>query len=69
LLEPTSEQGSDVRTGFARVHSNEHTRSALLALEVLAERAPGSAKSAIVKGWSAGDTANSIGSEEFFGHR
>src|SRR4029077_5466905 len=58
----------NVRAGFARVHTDEHMRCTMFALEIGAERAPSGIKSGVVQRWRAGDPANPVGSEQLFGH-
>ncbi len=57
-----------MRAGFASVHADENVGGGVLAEQIGGERAPGGKKSGVIERRSAGNAANSIGSEKFFGH-
>jgi len=57
-----------VRTGFARVHANEHASGGMFTEQIGGQRPAGGKKSGVVERRGAGNAANAIGSEEFFGH-
>ena len=58
-----------MRAGFARVHADEDAGRAMLTAQVGAKRAACRVKSRIVQRRSAGDAADSVRAEEFFGHK
>src|SRR5580658_1353155 len=68
LREASGEKRRDVRTGFAGVHADEHVGRGVLAEQISGERAAGGEKSSVVEGRRAGNAANAVGSEKFFGH-
>ena len=57
-----------MRTGFARVHANEDVSCAMLASQILAERASSGVESGVVQRRRARDAANPVGSKKLFGH-
>jgi len=57
-----------MRTGFTGVHANEDVGGAVFALESNAESAAGGEESGVVKRRSAGDAADTVGTEKIFGH-
>lgn len=57
-----------MRAGFARVHANEHMSGGMFAEQIGGERPAGGKKSGVVERRGAGNAANAISSEEFFGH-
>src|ERR1700693_3078107 len=67
-MQTGSEKRSDVRAGFARIHADEHVRGGTGLLEISAESAAGGVESSVVQRWCAGGAANTIGTEELFGH-
>ena len=68
LRESGGEKSGDVRAGFARVHADEDVSGGVLAAQIGSERAARGIKSGVVERRSAGNAANSISSEKFFGH-
>jgi hypothetical protein len=58
----------DVRAGFAGIHADEHVGGRMLPQQISAEGAAGGEERGVIERRSAGDTANSVRSEEFFGH-
>ena len=68
LREARSEESGDVRAGFSRVHADENVSGGVLAEQIGGERTAGGKKSGVVERRSAGDAANAVGSEKFFGH-
>ena len=54
--------------GFARVHADENVSSGMLAQQIGGERTAGGEKSGVVERRCAGNAANAVGSEKFFGH-
>src|SRR5713226_5385342 len=58
----------DVRAGFAGVHAEEHVRRGTGLFEISAERAAGGVQGGVVQRRGAGDAANTVSTEEFFGH-
>ena len=58
-----------MRARFARVHADEDASRAMLAAQVGAKGAARRVKSRIVQRRSAGDAADSVRAEEFFGHK
>ena len=67
-LESSSEKGGDVRPGFSSVHADEDLRSGLRALEIITQRTTRGEESRIVQGRGARNAADTVGTEEFFGH-
>ena len=57
-----------MRAGFARVHANEDVSCAMLASQILAERASSGVQSSVVQRRRAWDAANAVGSKKLFGH-
>src|ERR1700675_2854036 len=57
-----------MRAGFARVHADEDIGRAVFALESSGECEAGRVKSGIVERRSAGDAADTVGTEELFSH-
>jgi len=68
LREACGEESGDVRTGFARVHADKNAGGGVFAEQIGRERTAGGEKGGVVERRSAGNAANAIGSEEFFGH-
>jgi hypothetical protein len=68
LCDSSSEKSGDVRTGFARVHADEDVSGGVLAEQISGEGTAGGIKSGVVERRSAGNPANTISSEKFFGH-
>lgn len=68
LLEASGKQSGDVGTGFTRVHADENVSSGMFAQQVSGEGATCGEESGVVKRGSAGNAANTVGAEEFFGH-
>jgi hypothetical protein len=68
LGEPGGEESGDVGAGFASVHADENVRGGVFAKQIGGERAARGEKSGVVERRSAGNAANTIGSEKFFGH-
>jgi len=54
--------------GFAGVHADENVSGGMLAKQISGERTACGEKSGVVERRSAGNAANAIGSEKFFGH-
>ena len=54
--------------GFACIHANEDACRGMLAFQIGAKRAADGMKRGIVKGRFAGFAADSVGTEELFGH-
>jgi hypothetical protein len=69
LREAGGEERGDVRAGFAGVHAHEHVRGGMFPKQVGGESAAGGEESSVVERRSAGNAANTVGSEKFFGHR
>ena len=57
-----------MRAGFASVHPDEHVGGGVFAKQIGGKRASGGKKSGVVERRSAGNAANTVGSEKFFGH-
>jgi hypothetical protein len=68
LRETSREKSGDVWAGFARVHADENVSGGVVAKEVGGERAAGGKESGVVERGGAGNAANAVGSEKFFGH-
>jgi hypothetical protein len=68
LCKAGGEKSGDVRAGFAGVHANENVGRGVFAKQISTERAAGGEESGVIERRSAGNAANSIGSEKFFGH-
>lgn len=68
LRDSSSEKSGDVRAGFARVHADEDVSGGVLAEQIRSERAARGIKSGVIERRGAGNTANTICSEKFFGH-
>ena len=68
LREPGGEEGGNVWARFARVHADENVSSGMLAQQIGGERTAGGEKSGVVERRCAGNAANAVGSEKFFGH-
>jgi len=68
LCEASSEESGDVRAGFASVHADEDVSGRVLAKKICGERTASGKKSGVVERRCAGNAANAIGSEKFFGH-
>jgi hypothetical protein len=62
------EDRGDVGARFAGVHADEDASRANLAKEISGKRATGSKESSVVKRRGAGDAADTVGAEKFFGH-
>jgi hypothetical protein len=62
------EDRGDVWARFAGVHADEDASRANLAKEISSERATGGKESSVVKRRGAGDAADTVGAEKFFGH-
>src|SRR4029077_15894366 len=67
-MQAGGEKRSGMRAGFARIHTDEHVRGGAGLLEISAQSAAGGVQSGVVQRWCAGDAANTVGTEEFFGH-
>jgi hypothetical protein len=57
-----------VGPGFAGVHADKNVRGGVFAKQISGEGTAGGEKSGVVERRSAGNAANTIGSEKFFGH-
>src|SRR6266403_511515 len=68
LRETGSKLTGDVRAGLAGVHADQDMGFAVFAIQIRAQRAACGKESGVVQRRRAGDSANAIGSEEFFGH-
>jgi hypothetical protein len=68
LRETRGEESGDVRAGFSRVHADENVSGGVLAEQISGERTAGGIKGSVVERRSAGDAADAVGSEKFFGH-
>lgn len=68
LRDSSGEESGDMRTGLARVHADEDMNGGVLAAQIRSERAARGIKSGVVERRSAGNAANTISSEKFFGH-
>src|SRR6266849_21978 len=68
LNQTGSEKTGNVRAGLARVHADQDMSFAVLAIQIGAQRAAGSKERGVVQRRRTRDAANTIGSEEFFGH-
>ncbi len=68
LREAGGEESGDMRSGFTCIHANENVSGGMFAEQIGGEGTSGSKKSGVVERRSAGNAANTVGSEEFFGH-
>lgn len=68
LLQASGEESSDVRAGFPGVHADQNASSGMFAEQKGGKRAASSEKSSVVERRSAGNAADAVGSEKFFGH-
>jgi len=68
LRESYGEESGDVRAGLTRIHADENVSSGVFAKQIGGEGTAGGEKSGVVERRRAGDAANTIGSEKFFGH-
>jgi hypothetical protein len=68
LGEPGCKESGDVGAGFASVHADENVGGGMFAEQIGGKRAARGEKSGVVERRSARNAANTIGSEEFFGH-
>ena len=68
LRDSSGEESGDMRTGLARVHADEDMSGGVLAAQIRSERAARGIKSGVIERRGAGNTANTICSEKFFGH-
>ena len=68
LREASGQESGDVRAGFAGVHSNEDVRGGVFAEEKGGEGTADGKKGGVVERRRAGNAANAVGTEEFFGH-
>jgi hypothetical protein len=62
------EKSGNVRAGFAGVHANENVGRGMFAKQISGEGTAGGEKGCVVERRSAGNAANTICSEKFFGH-
>jgi len=66
--EAGGEESGDVRAGFARVHADENMGGGVFREQIGGKRTARGKKGGVVERRRAGDAANTIGSEKFFGH-
>jgi hypothetical protein len=57
-----------MRAGLARVHADQDARRSVIAPQRGREGAPRGVKSRVIEGMRSGDTTDSIGTKELFGH-
>jgi hypothetical protein len=68
LRESGGEKSGNVGAGFAGVHADENVGGGMFAEQIGGEGTAGGEKSSVVERWRAGNAANTVGSEKFFGH-
>lgn len=68
LREPGGEEGGNVWARFARVHADENVGGGVFAKQICSEGAASCEKGGVIERRRAGNAANSISSEKFFGH-
>lgn len=68
LLESGGEKSRDMRPGLAGVHADENVGGGMFAKQVGSERAAGGKEGSVVERRSAGNAADAVCAEEFFGH-
>ena len=65
---PARDHRGDLRAGLPRIHANQHAWRVPIAPQVGSQAAPDPVKRAVVERVFAGNPADSIGTEQFFGH-
>jgi hypothetical protein len=68
LRDSSGKKSGDVRARFARVHANEDVSGGMFAEQIGGEGTAGGEESGVVERRSAGNSANTVCSEKFFGH-
>ena len=68
LPETNGKNSSDVGTGFARIGADERVSGRMFTQQVSSESAANGKEGGVVERRSAGNAANTVGAEEFFGH-
>jgi hypothetical protein len=68
LRETRGEESGNVRAGLSCVHADKNVSGGVLAEQISGERTAGGVKSGVVERRSAGDAADAVCSEKFFGH-
>jgi hypothetical protein len=68
LRESGGEKSGNVGAGFARVHADENVGGGVFAKQICSEGAASCEKGGVIERRRAGNAANSISSEKFFGH-
>jgi hypothetical protein len=68
VYEARSDDGGNVRTGFAGVRADERVGRSMIAMKILSDRTAERKESSVIKGRSPGDAADTVGAKKLSRH-